>query len=110
MENNFRDILSSMLADLDKGKSVDQIIAAKMKEANLTEKSQTRVEEAVEYVDRLDAAKQKLCAATSNGASRQEWLEGQIEKLSGALPEELQETAEEVLDKATKRYFENLDS
>lgn len=108
MDNNFKDILTSMLAELDKGMSVEEIIANKIKEGNLTEESQAKVTEAVGYVDKLDVAKQKLAVALKKGTSRQEWLESQIENITDALPEELQEKANVVLDKATKQYFDNM--
>lgn len=107
MEQNFKEILASMLADLDKGKSVDEIIAAQMKEANLSAESQSRVEDAVGLVDKLKTAREYLAVAKSKGASRQEWLEAKTENAIEALPEELQDKAKAVLDKANKEYFEN---
>lgn len=110
MEKNFKDLLASMLADLDKGKSVEEIVAKKMKEANLSQESQAKVSEAVGYVDKLDASKQSLDAALKKGVSRQEWLDGKIENLTDALPEDMQEIAKEFLDEATKQYFNNLEN
>mgnify|MGYP003294940467 CR=1 FL=1 len=104
MEKNFKDLLASMLADLDEGKSVEEIVTKKMKEANLSQESQAKVSEAVGYVDKLDAAKQNLDAALKKGVSRQEWLDGKIEDLTDALPEDMQEMAKVVLDEATNKW------
>ena len=82
MEKNFKDLLASMLADLDEGKSVEEIVTKKMKEANLTEESQAKVSEAVGYVDKLDAAKQNLDAALKKAVNEGDYEAAQqLQKL-----------------------------
>ena len=108
MQQNFNDILSSMLADLDKGKSVEEIIASKMKEMNLSEESQAKVNEAVGYVDKIEAEHASLKQALDNKCSRQEWLDYKIQKAKDALPEELKDKADEVLEKVIENNMEGL--
>ena len=108
MAQDFNEILSSMLKDLDNGKSVEEIIAAKMAEMGLSEESQANVIETVDYVDQIEDADKSLQRAIDNGASRQEWLDDHVDALVDALPEEQQEIAQKIVDDIVERDLDGL--
>lgn len=109
MENSFKEILSSMLADLDKGKSVEEIIFNKGEELKLNNDSLNNVINTVDNVDKIDKLKLELNQAISKGVSRQEWLEDRTNKIISSLPSELQDKAENIIDKIIDNNIKNLE-
>lgn len=109
MDNNFNDILSSMLADLDKGKSVEEIVLNKVEEIKLNNDSLTNVISAVDNVDKIDTLKKELNQAMNKGVSRQEWLEDRTNKIIDSLPCELQDKAENIIDEIIDNNIINLE-
>lgn len=109
MDNNFNDILSSMLADLDKGKSVEEIVLNKVEEIKLNNDSLTNVISAVDNVDKIETLKKELNQAMNKGVSRQEWLEDRTNKIIDSLPCELQDKAENIIDEIIDNNIINLE-
>lgn len=109
MDNSFKEILSSMLVDLDKGKSVEEIIIKKAEEFKLNDDSLVKVNNAVDNVDKIETLKLDLNQAISKGVSRQEWLEDRTNKMVGSLPCELQDKAENIIEKIIDNNIKNLE-
>ena len=106
MQEKLKEMLASMLKDLDGGKTVEEIVETKMKEAGLSEESMAAVMKSMEYVDRLDAAHESLKKAKAQGASREEWLNEKVEAMREELPEEQREIADTVLETVVERSLE----
>ena len=108
MNQDFNEILSSMLKDLDNGKSVEEIIAAKMAELGLSEESQANVNETVEFVDKIDSASKSLHDAIEHKVSRQEWLKGHVQDMIDELPQDKKDVAKQILDQAANKQIDDL--
>lgn len=104
----FEEILKSMLADLDNGKSAEEIVAAKSAELGLSQEAQANVKETVDCVKRLSHEEQSLKDAKEKGCSATQWLEYRIDSYKEALPKEMQPKADEILKQLGGRMIESM--
>lgn len=100
MEQNFQNILSSLLEEYDKSKDIDAVLN---REDGLSEAGKELLKETVGVIDSFNEAYNELQEAQANGMKTNEWLE---EELSKHPEKVIKPILESVNDKLNKKYEE----
>lgn len=100
MEQNFQNILSSLLEEYDKSKDIEAVLN---REDGLSEAGKQLLNETAKTIDAFNEAYNELQDAKDNGMTTNEWLEEEL----GKHPEEvIKPILESVNDKLNKKYEE----
>jgi uncharacterized protein YaaR (DUF327 family) len=100
MEQNFQNILSSLLEEYDKSKDIEAVLN---REDGLSEAGKQLLNETTKTIDAFNEAYNELQDAKDNGMTTNEWLEEEL----GKHPEEvIKPILESVNDKLNKKYEE----
>ena len=100
MEQNFQDILSSLLVEYDKSKDINAVLN---REDGLSEKGKQLLNETTGMIDDFNEAYNELQEAKCNGMTTQDWLEKEL----GKHPEEIiKPILEGVKENLNKNYEE----
>ena len=100
MEQNFQDILSSLLVEYDKSKDINAVLN---REYGLSEKGKQLLNETTGMIDEFNEAYNELQEAKGNGMTTQDWLEEEL----GKHPEEIiKPILEGVMENLNKNYDE----
>ena len=100
MEQNFQDILSSLLVEYDKSKDINAVLN---REDGLSEKGKQLLNETTGMIDDFNEAYNELQEAKGNGMTTQDWLEKEL----GKHPEEIiKPILEGVKENLNKNYEE----
>ena len=98
MEQNFQNILSSLLEEYEKSKDIDAVLN---REDGLSEAGKQLLNETTKTIDAFNEAYNELLDAKDNGMTTNEWLEEEL----GKHPEEvIKPILESVNDKLNKKY------
>lgn len=100
MEQNFQNILSSLLDEYDKTKNIDAVLN---REDGLSESGKELLKETTEMIDSFDEVYNELQAAQANGMTTNDWLE---EELGKHLKEVIKPILKSVNDKLNMNYEE----
>lgn len=100
MEQNFQNILSSLLEEYDKSKDIEAVLN---REDGLSEAGKQLLNETTKTIDAFNEVYNELQDAKDNGMTTNEWLEEEL----GKHPEEvIKPILESVNDKLNKKYEE----
>ena len=100
MEQNFQNILSSLLEEYDKSKDIEAVLN---REDGLSEEGKQLLNETTGMIDDFNKAYNELQDAKDNGLTTQDWLEEEL----GKHPEEIiKPILESVKDVLRKNYEE----
>ena len=100
MEQNFQDILSSLLEEYEKSKDIDAVLN---REDRLSEEGKQLLNETTGMIDDFNEAYNELQEAKGNGMTTQDWLEKEL----GKHPEEIiKPILEGVKENLNKNYEE----
>ncbi len=100
MEQNFQNILSSLLEEYEKSKDIEAVLN---REDGLSEAGKQLLNETTGMIDSFNEAYKELQDAKDNGMTTNEWLEEEL----GKHPEEvIKPILESVNDKLNKKYEE----
>ena len=100
MEQNFQDILSSLLVEYDKSKDINAVLN---REDGLSEKGKQLLNETTEMIDEFNEAYNELQEAKGNGMTTQDWLEEELGKHSEEI---IKPILEGVMENLNKNYDE----
>ena len=100
MEQNFQNILTSLLEEYDKTNDIEAVLN---REDGLSETGKELLKETIGLIDSFNEAYNELQEAKDNGMTTNEWLEEEL----GKHPEEvIKPILESVNDKLNKKYEE----
>ena len=100
MEQNFQNILNSLLKEYNKSKDIDAVLN---REDGLNEKGKQLLNETTGMIDEFNEAYNELQEAKGNGMTTQDWLEEEL----GKPPEEIiKPILEGVMENLNKNYDE----
>ena len=100
MEQNFQNILSSLLEEYDKSKDIETVLN---REDGLSEEGKRLLNETTGMIDAFNEAYNELQDAKDNGLTTQDWLEEEL----GKHPEEIiKPILEGVKENLNKNYDE----
>ena len=100
MEQNFQNILSSLLEEYEKSKDIEAVLN---REDGLSEAGKQLLNETTKTIDAFNEAYNELQDAKDNGITTNEWLE---EELSKHPEEVIKPILESLNDKLNKKYEE----
>ena len=100
MEQNFQNILSSLLDEYDKTKNIEAVLN---REDGLSEAGKELLKETTEMIDSFDEVYNELQDAQANGMTTNDWLEEEL----GKQPKEvIKPILKSVNDKLNMNYEE----
>ena len=96
MEQNFQNILSSLLEEYDKSKDIEAVLN---REDGLSEEGKRLLNETTGMIDDFNEAYNELQEAKGNGMTTQDWLEEELGKHSKEIIKPILEGVKENLNK-----------
>ena len=105
-------ILTSLLEELEKnpGISVEEIIRKKAVELNISEKDIKELDDINKYIDDFDRTVVEMNEAREEGITRDEFVQGRVEKALDEMPESKRVIFIDSLSKTSDEMIENLES
>ena len=108
MNNEFNELLTSILEEYENSRDANAVIESSCKNAGINDEAASKIQEINELLDAFAQKAESLQLAKEEGESRRQWMESQFDEMTkGRSDEEKTELINEIC-KATEEATNNI--